>query len=76
MNFKRNVGSIDSTIRLIVGFALLSQVFIGLETAWGWIGIVLIATAVTGYCGPYALLGVNTCSVKKPSNGPKKTQSV
>lgn len=76
MNFKRNVGTIDRSIRLIVGVALLSQVFVGLETAWGWIGVVLIATAAIGYCGPYALLGVNTCAASKPTDGPNKTQSV
>jgi hypothetical protein len=58
---KQNVGSIDRAIRAIVGIGLISLVFVGPQTVWGWIGVVPLATAVIGWCPPYALLGINTC---------------
>jgi len=33
---------------------------------WGYIGIVPLATGLLGWCPPYAMLGISTCSVKKP----------
>ncbi|WP_439612370.1 YgaP family membrane protein [Reyranella sp.] len=38
--------------------------FWGPKTAWGWIGLVPLATAALGWCPPYSLLGINTCSRK------------
>ena len=61
---KQNVGSIDRALRAIVGIGLISLVFIGPQTVWGWIGVVPLATAIIGWCPPYALLGISTCSVK------------
>jgi hypothetical protein len=58
---KQNVGGIDRTLRIIVGLGLISLVFIGPQTVWGWIGVVPLATAIIGWCPPYALLGINTC---------------
>jgi hypothetical protein len=56
-----NVGGIDRALRAILGLALISLVFVGPQTAWGWIGLVPLATAILGWCPPYALLGINTC---------------
>jgi hypothetical protein len=61
----QNVGSIDRAIRAIVGLGLIALVFVGPQTVWGWIGVVPLVTAIIGWCPPYALLGINTCSVKK-----------
>mgnify|MGYP001817764824 CR=1 FL=1 len=61
---KRNVGSIDRTLRVIIGLSLISLVFIGPQTIWGWIGIVPLATGLIGWCPPYALLGINSCGAK------------
>ena len=64
---KKNVGSVERIIRAVVGVALLSQAFTGpLGPAWwGWIGIVPLATAAIGWCPPYAILGISTCSTNK-----------
>ena len=72
---QKNVGSIDRTIRALVGLALLAVYFMGV--AGGTLGIialvvgfVMLGTAAIGWCPPYALLGINTCGVKqdpKPS---------
>jgi hypothetical protein len=61
---KQNVGNIDRAIRAIVGIGLISLVFIGPQTVWGWIGLIPLATAIIGWCPPYSLLGINTCGVK------------
>ena len=61
---KQNVGTIDRAIRAIAGIGLISLVFVGPQFVWGWIGVVPLATAVIGWCPPYALLGINTCGTK------------
>lgn len=58
---KRNVGNTERVIRIIVGLAVISLVFIGPQSAWGWLGLVPLATGLTGWCPPYALLGIDTC---------------
>lgn len=64
-----NVGGIDRFLRAVVGLALISLVFVGPQTAWGWIGLVPLATAIFGWCPPYALLGISTCGAKSPDPG-------
>ncbi|MDH4273962.1 MAG: DUF2892 domain-containing protein [Gammaproteobacteria bacterium] len=59
-----NVGSIDKALRFIVGAALLSQVFWGMQTLWGLVGLVLMGTALMNFCPLYAALGMNTLKQK------------
>lgn len=59
-----NVGSIDRILRIAVGLALLSLVFIGPQTMWGLVGLILLATGLFRFCPAYTLLGVSTCSAK------------
>lgn len=63
---KKNIGSVDRGLRVIVGLALLAWAIWGTgEYTWvGWIGVVPILTALVGWCPPYALLGISTCSTK------------
>jgi hypothetical protein len=35
--------------------------------AWGWLGLVVLATGLFSFCGAYALLGMNTCPVQSDS---------
>jgi hypothetical protein len=58
---KVNEGSADRAIRIIVGLVLISLVFIGPQTPWGWVGIVPLATGLSGRCLVYTLFGINTC---------------
>jgi hypothetical protein len=58
---KRNVGSIDRAVRIVVGLGVLSLAFVGPQTPWGYLGIVPLATGLLGWCPPYALLGMNSC---------------
>ena len=57
---KPNIGSIDRTLRIVVGLVLLSLVFIleGNARWFGLIGIVLLFTAVVRWCPAYAVLGI------------------
>jgi len=61
---KQNVHNIERAIRVIVGLALISLVFVGPQSLWGWIGVVPLATGIIGWCPPYALLGINTRGTK------------
>lgn len=57
----KNVGTIDRVLRAIVGLVLISLVFIGPQSPWGWLGLVPLGTALLGWCPPYAMFGINTC---------------
>jgi hypothetical protein len=59
---KPNVGSIDRVVRIILGIALLSLLFIleGNARWFGLIGIVPLLTATMSFCPLYAVLGMNT----------------
>jgi hypothetical protein len=62
---KRNVHNIERVIRIIVGLGLISIVFVGPQSVWGWIGVVPLTTGILGWCPPYSLLGISTCGTKK-----------
>lgn len=55
-----NVGQTDRIIRIVLGVVLLSLVFVGPQTWWGLIGLVLLATAGMNFCPLYKVIGVNT----------------
>lgn len=63
--FSKNEGTVDRVLRVIVGVALISLVFVGPQTAWGWVGVVPLATGLLGSCPVYSLLGINTCGLKR-----------
>ncbi|BCX19497.1 MAG: membrane protein [Geminicoccaceae bacterium] len=60
-----NVGTVDRVIRGLVGLFLIAMVFVGPQSAWGWIGVIPLVTAILGYCPAYSLLGFSTCPAKK-----------
>ena len=67
---KKNMGTADRVIRLLVSAIFLYLYFTG--TVTGAIGIILlvlaimfIATSLIGYCGLYKIIGVSTCSTAK-----------
>ena len=37
------------------------------QTAWGWAGLVPLVTGLVGFCPLYAVLGINTCSIRQDS---------
>jgi hypothetical protein len=65
--FKKNVGTVDRAIRIIVGLALIAGYFVNSGGAYSWLyllGIIPLVTGLIGSCPPYALLGINTCKAK------------
>ncbi len=64
MTFK-NEGKVDRILRVVAGAALISLVFVGPQTPWGWVGLVPLVTGLIGNCPVYSLLGLNTCGIKE-----------
>ncbi|MEO0139512.1 MAG: DUF2892 domain-containing protein [candidate division WOR-3 bacterium] len=66
---KRNVGTVDRVIRVIVGLLAFGGIFfvstIWLKVLLGIVGIVMLFTAATGFCALYTLFGISTCPAKK-----------
>jgi hypothetical protein len=62
----KNVGTLDRVVRVIVGLALLSLLFVleGGARWFGLIGLVPLATALAGSCPAYSLFGIRTCRLK------------
>jgi hypothetical protein len=60
-----NAGTLDRTIRIVLGLAVLSLAFIGPRTPFAYIGIVPLVTGLIGFCPLYRLVGLNTCPVGK-----------
>ncbi len=61
---KTNEGTIDRALRVIAGLALIGLAATGTVGAWGWIGVVPLATGLIGWCPVYTMLGFNTCPMK------------
>lgn len=64
----KNVGGIDRIARIVLGLALLIGFAFNPSGAYSWLylfGIVPLATGLIGWCPPYSLLGINTCTMKK-----------
>ncbi len=61
---KTNEGNSDRTMRVVFGLLLVSLVFVGPQTPWGWLGLIPIATGLIGFCPLYSVLGINTCGAK------------
>jgi hypothetical protein len=62
---KTNIGNIERGIRILAGLILIALAATNTVGWWGWLGVVPLATGLLGWCPPYAMLGINTCSSKK-----------
>ena len=60
-----NVGGFDRILRIVAGLVLIALALTGTIGAWGWIGLVPLATGLFRVCPAYNLLGMNTCGLKK-----------
>ena len=67
---KPNVGNIDKIIRIVLALVFAALYFTG--TVTGITGYILLAlggifvlTSLVSFCPIYALVGLNTCPVKK-----------
>lgn len=59
--FSRNEHRIDRGVRIVLGLALLSLVFVGPQTPWGLVGAVPLLTGLAGTCPLYSMAGLSTC---------------
>jgi hypothetical protein len=62
---KRNEGTLDRGIRVVLGLVLLSLIFVGPQTLWGLLGLVPLLTGLVGSCPLYTLFGISTCPIKR-----------
>lgn len=62
---KTNAGTLDRTLRIVVGLALIALAANGTVGLWGWIGVVPLLTGAIGNCPLYSLLGINTCGMRR-----------
>ncbi|MGD8825324.1 MAG: DUF2892 domain-containing protein [Myxococcales bacterium] len=69
----RNEHVIDRIIRVVIGVGLLSLVWIGPQTAWGWVGLVPLVTGLIGSCPVYRLFGFSTRSIGEHETPPSST---
>ncbi|MFN7573234.1 MAG: DUF2892 domain-containing protein [Betaproteobacteria bacterium] len=59
---KVNMGGIDRTLRIVLGLVLIALAATGMIGAWGWIGLVPLATGLIGNCPAYSIFGFSTCA--------------
>ena len=59
---KSNIGGIDRILRMVVGLVLIGLAATGAVGAWGWAGVVPLATSLFRFCSAYTILDINTCS--------------
>jgi Protein of unknown function (DUF2892) len=67
---KKNVGNADKLIRLILAVVFGALYFSGTVTGtFGYVllalGAVFVITSLVGFCPLYAIVGLNTCPIKK-----------
>ncbi len=62
--FKCNVGGVDRVVRIVAGLGILSLAFVGPQTPWGYVGLVVLATGLVGWCPAYVPFGIKTCRTK------------
>ena len=60
---KKNVGSIDKIIRIILAL-IIGALGYYYQTWWGLVAIVPIATAFMNFCPLYPIFGISSCGKK------------
>ena len=58
---KINVGTVDRTLRIGAGVVLIGLAAAGVVGAWGYIGVIPLATGLFRFCPLYSVLGLNSC---------------
>jgi hypothetical protein len=51
---------VERVVRVLIGLGIVSLVFVGPKTPWGWLGVLPILTGITGLCPLYTVLGIST----------------
>ena len=61
---KTNVGGIDRVARIGAGLTLVALTATGVVGLWGWLGLVPMATGLSGWCPAYLPFGLSTCKTR------------
>lgn len=66
---KKNVGSIDKIIRLIIAVAAIYAAYTGMiASPWNYVlyavAAIMVATSLMGSCPLFSIFGINSCKVK------------
>ncbi|MFO1504797.1 MAG: DUF2892 domain-containing protein [Steroidobacteraceae bacterium] len=61
---KANVGTVDRVLRILVGLVLIALAATHKVGAWGYLGIIPLATGLFRFCPAYTLLGIRTCPLQ------------
>lgn len=64
---KPNVGTIDRTLRFLLGLALLGAGYY-FKSWWGLVGVVPLLTATFRFCPAYLPFGLSTCARQDKKN--------
>lgn len=61
-----NIHKYERVVRVVVGLIFVSMAFMGEQhNYWFLLGLIPVATGLIGWCPPYAMLGINTCTFGK-----------
>ena len=58
---KRNIGTLDRTLRILLGVVLIALAATGTVGWWGWIGVVPLLTGLVRSCPVYSVAGISSC---------------
>lgn len=61
-----NVGGLDRVARIVAGLALILFALLSgsAYAAWGWIGVLPLATGLIGWCPACLPFGFKTCKTR------------
>jgi hypothetical protein len=65
---RKNVGTIDRALRILLGLGLLAGFFLNRDGAYSWlylIGVVPLVTGLMSSCPLYTIFGLSTCPLAK-----------
>jgi hypothetical protein len=57
---KPNIGTLDRALRISAGLLLLVLASAGTIGAWGFLGVIPLATGLVSVCPLYSILGMHT----------------
>ena len=64
---KTNIHPIERSLRVATGLFLMSLAYWGPSSLWFLLGIIPVATGLSGWCPLYTMLGISTCKMNAPS---------
>jgi hypothetical protein len=68
---EKNIGNIDSLIRILIGFAALYLAFLQ-SVYWLILALIALGTGITRKCPLYSLIGISTIKNKSVNASVKK----